>query len=94
MATLLIRNLDDSVRDGLRVRAAENGRSMEEEARVILSDALEHDQDDPDAQPGSGALLWGKLRSVFTDVGGVELPEYPDAPYQPEPVWEDGGKSK
>jgi len=37
MATLLIRNLDDSVKAALRKRAAANGRSMEEEARVILN---------------------------------------------------------
>ena len=40
MATLTIRNLDDSLKHSLRVRAAENGVSMEEEARVILRDAL------------------------------------------------------
>lgn len=37
MATLLIRNLDDRVRDELRTRAAEHGRSMEAEARAILA---------------------------------------------------------
>jgi plasmid stability protein len=36
MATLTIRNLPDAVRDRLRVRAAENGRSMEAEARLAL----------------------------------------------------------
>ena len=40
MATLTIRNLPDDVRDRLRVRAAEHGRSMEAEARVILANAL------------------------------------------------------
>ena len=36
MATLTIRNLPDAVRDKLRIRAAENGRSMEAEARLAL----------------------------------------------------------
>jgi len=36
MATLTIRNLPDEVRDRLRVRAAENGRSMEAEARDVI----------------------------------------------------------
>ena len=36
MASITIRNLDDGVKRRLRVRAAENGRSMEEEARDIL----------------------------------------------------------
>jgi plasmid stability protein len=36
MASITIRNLDDHIKQRLRVRAAENGRSMEEEARDIL----------------------------------------------------------
>lgn len=36
MASITIRNLDDEVKRRLRVRAAEHGRSMEEEAREIL----------------------------------------------------------
>lgn len=40
MATLTIRNLPDSVRDALRVRAAKNGRSMEAEARAMIADGL------------------------------------------------------
>lgn len=39
MATLTIRNLPNDVRDRLRIRAAENGRSMEAEARLALSQA-------------------------------------------------------
>jgi len=38
MATLTIRNLDESAKQALRERAAKNGRSMEEEMRFILSD--------------------------------------------------------
>lgn len=41
MATLTIRNLPDEVRDRLRVRAAEKGRSMEAEARELLTLATE-----------------------------------------------------
>jgi plasmid stability protein len=40
MATLTIRNLPEDVRDKLRVRAAEHGRSMEAEARDLLSRAV------------------------------------------------------
>ena len=36
MASLTIRSLDDALKTRLRVRAAEHGRSMEEEARHIL----------------------------------------------------------
>ena len=41
MASITIRNLDDDVKTRLRVRAASNGRSMEEEARLILREAVE-----------------------------------------------------
>ena len=40
MAALLIRGLDDKLKRQLRIRAAENGRSMEEEMRQILRTAL------------------------------------------------------
>ena len=36
MASITIRNLDDDIKQRLRVRAAKHGRSMEEEARDIL----------------------------------------------------------
>lgn len=39
MANLSIRNLDDAIRDELRLRAARNGRSVEDEVRVILREA-------------------------------------------------------
>jgi plasmid stability protein len=40
MATLTVRDLDDSVRNKLRVRAAAHGRSMEAEVRAILTEAV------------------------------------------------------
>jgi plasmid stability protein len=39
MASITIRNIDDEVKSKLRVRAAMNNRSMEEEVRVILKEA-------------------------------------------------------
>ena len=41
MAVMTIRNLDEEVRDKLRVRAALHGRSMEAEARAILTAAVD-----------------------------------------------------
>jgi plasmid stability protein len=38
MATLTIRNVDDDTHRGLRLRAAENNRSVEEEVRRILAE--------------------------------------------------------
>jgi len=40
MAQLTIRGIDDELKRALRVRAAENGRSMESEVRQILRTAL------------------------------------------------------
>ncbi len=40
MATLTIRNVPDDVHKGLRLRAAENGRSVEEEIRRILAEQV------------------------------------------------------
>ncbi len=39
MASLTIRKLDDALKQRLRLRAAQNGRSMEDEARTILRSA-------------------------------------------------------
>lgn len=41
MAVMTIRDLDDEVRDKIRIRAAQNKRSMEAEARAILTNAVE-----------------------------------------------------
>ena len=48
MATLTIRNLDERLKRALRLRAAGHGRSMEQEARVILADALATPRPDAD----------------------------------------------
>ena len=40
MSALLIRGIDEKLKQALRLRAAENGRSMEEELRWILRTAL------------------------------------------------------
>lgn len=40
MASITIRKLNDSTKAKLRVRAAQNGRSMEEEARTLLEQVL------------------------------------------------------
>lgn len=39
MSALLIPNLDEAVLDRLRARASQSGRTVEEEARAILTEA-------------------------------------------------------
>ena len=41
MASLTIRKLDETVKAYLRVRSAGNGRSVEEEVRVILGELIQ-----------------------------------------------------
>lgn len=64
MTSITIRNLDEGLKARLRVRAAEHGRSMEEEARVILRGALSNE-----SQPVRN--LAESIRARFA--GGVEL---------------------
>jgi plasmid stability protein len=40
MGTLTIRNVDEATHKGLRLRAAEHGRSVEEEVRRILAEQV------------------------------------------------------
>jgi antitoxin FitA len=65
LSAMSIRNLDDRVKERLRVRAARHGRSMEAEARAILADAVA----EPDEAPG----LFQALMDRFGELGGVEL---------------------
>lgn len=73
MATLTIRDLDDGVRDRLRVRAAHNGRSMEAEVRAILAEQLS-----PAAPPPLGLGTRIHLRFVDLDLE-LDLPERAEA---------------
>ncbi len=65
MAAMSIRDLDDQVKQRLRVRAARNGRSMEAEIRAILADAV--------SEPSASDGLFTALLDRFGDIGGVEL---------------------
>lgn len=66
MASITIRDLDEMTEERLRVRAARRRRSMEEEARHILREALARDE------TGPGDLARA-IRERFEPLGGVEL---------------------
>jgi plasmid stability protein len=76
MAMLTIRKLSDVVKGKLRVRAAENGRSMEEEARRIIEDAV-----GPEDKVG----LAEAIHRIFAPLGGVDLELPPGQPVQEPP---------
>ncbi|HET9079425.1 MAG TPA: Arc family DNA-binding protein [Trebonia sp.] len=65
LSALSIRNLDDEVKERLRVRAARHGRSMEAEVRAILTDAV--------AEPREAPSMFQVLMDRFGKLGGVEL---------------------
>ncbi len=73
MSSITIRNLGDSVKQNLRVLAALHGRSMEDEARTILRDAVQQNM------PDSESML-KSIRSRFASLGDVDLPQPPREP--------------
>jgi len=79
MASITIRRLDDSVKAKLRIRAAQNGRSMEEEARLLLTQTLKEKE-----LPNSGNLA-DAIRRLVEPLGGIELEIPPREPMN-EPI--------
>ena len=73
MASIIIRRLGENTKHQLRIRAARNGRSMEQEAREILKSALARTT----SEPGN---LADAVRSIFAPLGGVELKIPPRGP--------------
>ena len=80
MAVLTIRNVDEAIKTALRVQAAREGVSMEEEARRILRDALSRQEEQ---MPLGQRLL---RRFSATASADFALPER-HTPRQP-PAWE------
>jgi len=69
VAQLVVRDLEDEVKTRLRRRAARRGRSMEEEVRDILRDAVKEEES------SAGGLGTG-ISSRFRRAGlKVDLPE-------------------
>jgi plasmid stability protein len=66
MASMTIRDLDEGLKKWLRLQAARNDRSMEEEARAILKAALTTDS-------GSAKPLYKSIRARIEPLGCVEL---------------------
>jgi antitoxin FitA len=65
VAAVSIRNLDETVKRRLQVRAAQHGRSMEAEMRAILTEAVR--------EPADAAGLFTGLLDRFGELGGVDL---------------------
>ena len=78
MASMTIRNIDDGLKSRLRIRAAEHGRSMEEEARDILRTALAVVEPEPEN-------LAHAIRKLMEPFGGVDLDIPPREPIREPP---------
>lgn len=69
MAQLVVRNLEEDVKIGLRRRAAGHGRSMEEEVRDILRNAVKD-------EAGTAPPLGSRLAARFAGLGlDGDIPE-------------------
>ena len=79
MASITIRNLDEATKRKLKIRAATNGRSMEQEAREILKSVLARTS-------RKQANLADRIRAIFGPLGGVELERLPREAI-PDPDW-------
>jgi antitoxin FitA len=77
MASITIRRLPENTKRRLRLRAARNGRSMEQEAREILKTAVNQ----PPTPPEN---LAEAIHRRFAPFGGVDLKIPPREPI-PEP---------
>ncbi len=82
MATLTIRDLDESLKQSLRIRAAQRKRSMEEEARQILRAALLE-------KPAPAADLADRIRARFAGLGDFALSVPEREPVRPPPDFAD-----
>lgn len=69
MATLTIRNFDDDIKAALRLQAARNGCSMEQEVRDILRRAV--------GKKEAGAGFASRIQQRFVGMAVDELPVPP-----------------
>jgi len=72
MASVTIRKLPDDVKQDLRLLAARNGRSLEEEARRALIAAVRPQATEP--RESLGQMIYRMSRP------GFDIPELPDSP--------------
>jgi plasmid stability protein len=87
MATLTVRNIEDETKQLLRLRAARNGHSLEQELRSIIRDAAVARE--PASRESS---LYDDIRELVEPHGGFEIP-IPDRQPAARPIpfedWDD-----
>lgn len=80
MASIIVRDLEKGVKKRLRTRAARHGRSMEEEVRSILREAVERETGEEN--------LAAAIQAHFAPLGGVELELPPRGPMREPPKFD------
>ncbi|MCC6204182.1 MAG: TraY domain-containing protein [Hyphomicrobiales bacterium] len=65
MGDILIRGVSEAMKTSLSERAARNGRSLSEEAKIRLRKSLESDRTEPEF-----ANAYDAIRSAFVGAGG------------------------
>jgi plasmid stability protein len=74
MAQLVVRNIEKKVKDKLQRRARKHGRSMEEEVRDILRDAVKEEENA--AAGGLGSEIAAMFKGAGLDEDIAELRGY------------------
>ncbi len=82
MASLTIRKLDENLKKRLRLQAARHGRSMEEEARLLLAAGLKR-------TPQAAGNVADAIAAIVDPIGGIELDLPPRSPTREPPRFDD-----
>lgn len=82
MHSIAIRQIDDALKNGLRLEAARQGCSMEEQARRILRAVLMAPKGKPPGETRHEHLAM-RIHKRFAAAGGVDLPEVPRTAARP-----------
>ncbi len=80
MAQLVIRNIEDDVKERLRLRAHRRGRSMADEVREILCNAV---MSEPRNEEGAGTRMAKRFAGIGLD---FEIPEMKERERRHAPV--------
>lgn len=89
MASITVRNLDEGLKRRLRIRAAENGRSMEQEVREILGEALSEERlAPPEEVEDLGSSIREHFAALHAEFGDVELELPPREPMREPPTFD------
>jgi plasmid stability protein len=78
MAQIIVRNIEDDVKENLKLRAKRNGRSTEEEVREILRNAV---REKPPPSKGLGTRIRERFKGLGLRKG--EIRELRGCPVRP-----------